>query len=55
MFKVLNRIVLVGSIVSLPFDIYGAIGGNETSYVWALLMTCLFIDAVRNELEWRNK
>lgn len=53
--KILNRIVLVGSIISLPFDIYGAVRGNETSFVWALLMIYLFLDAVRNELEWRNK
>lgn len=55
MFKILNRIVLVGSIISLPFDIYGALGGNEVSMVWALLMLYIFLDAVRNELEWRNK
>lgn len=53
--KILNRIVLIGSIISLPFDIYGAIGGNKTSFVWALLMSILFLNAVKNELEWKNK
>lgn len=53
--KILNRIVLACSIISLPFDVYGALGGSEVSMVWALLMFYIFLDSVRNELEWRNK
>lgn len=53
--KTLNRIVLVSSLIIFPFDVASAIGGSEASFVWALLMFIFFINAVHNELEWRNK
>lgn len=53
--KILNRIALVGSVISLLFDVYGAFSGSEVSMVWALLMFYIFLDTVKNELEWRNK
>nr|DAV26803.1 MAG TPA: hypothetical protein [Caudoviricetes sp.] len=53
--KILNRVVMAGSIIALPFDIAGALGGDTTSMVWAMLMFIIFLDSVRNELEWRRK
>lgn len=53
--KILNRVVLVGSLIAFPFDVAGALGGSETSMVWAMLMFIIFLDSVRNELEWRRK
>lgn len=53
--KILNRVVMAGTIIALPFDIAGALGGDTTSMVWALLMFVIFLDSVRNELEWKNK
>lgn len=53
--KILNRVVMAGTIIALPFDIAGALGGSEVSMVWALLMFIIFLDSVRNELEWRRK
>lgn len=53
--KIMNRIVLVLSLIAFPFDVAGALGGDEVSFVWALLMFIIFLDAVRNELEWKNK
>ena len=53
--KILNRVVMAGSIIALPFDIAGALGGDATSMVWTMLMFIFFLDSVRNELEWRRK
>lgn len=53
--KILNRIVLIGSLVALPFDIVGISRGNEASLPWAMLMIIVFLNSLSNELEWRNK
>ena len=53
--KILNRILLIGSPIAFIFDVIGALGGSEISMVWAMLMFIIFLDAVRSELEWRNK
>lgn len=53
--KIMNRIVLVLSLIALPFDIAGALEGSEVSMVWSLLMFIIFLGSVRNELERKNK
>ena len=53
--KILNRVVLIGSFVFFPFDVAEALGGSEASLAWSMLMFIIFLDAVRNELEWRRK
>lgn len=55
MIKILNRIVLVGSLIALPFDIVGISQGNEASLPWALLMIVIFSEALIKELERKGK
>lgn len=53
--KILNRFLLVGSLIALPFDIIGISQGNEASLPWALLMIIIFFDSLRTELEMKGK
>lgn len=53
--KILNCIVLVGSLVFLPFDIIGIFQGKESSLPWAMLMLIVFLNSLRTELESKGK
>lgn len=53
--KILNRIVLVGSLIALPFDVIGIFQGKEASLPWAMLMFIMFLSSLSKELESKGK
>lgn len=55
MMKILNRIVLVGSLVFLPFDFIGIFQVKESSLPWFILMLIIFLNSLRTELESKGK
>lgn len=53
--KVLNRFLIVGSLMALPFDVIGIFQGKEASIPWTMLMLIIFLDSLRTELEMKGK